>query len=146
MIKKTITYNDYNGNERVEDFYFNLSQAEAMEMELGTTGGLTEMVRRIVAAQDTPSIVAIFKKMIMASYGEKSPDGRRFIKSEELSAAFSQTEAYSKLFMELATNSKLGAEFVNGIVPDPPANTGEKKPANDAQTSGLTVIDRTNNQ
>ena len=145
MIKKTIKYNDYNGNERVEDFYFNLSQAEALEMELGTTGGLTEMVRRIVAAQDTPSIISIFKKMIMASYGEKSPDGKRFIKSEELSTAFAQTEAYSKLFMELATDAKAGAAFVNGIVPDPPANAVEK-PNNDSDTPALTVIDRTDNQ
>lgn len=145
MIKKTIKYNDYNGNERVEDFYFNLSRAEAMEMELGTAGGLTEMVRRIVAAQDTPSIVKVFKEMIMASYGEKSPDGKRFIKSDELATAFAQTEAYSKLFMELATDSNAAAAFVNGIVPDPPANATEK-PANESDTPALTVIDRTDNQ
>ena len=93
MLKKTITYKDYNGVERTEDFYFNLSKAEAMEMELSITGGLTEMIRKIVAAQDTPTIIATFKQIILKAYGEKSPDGRRFIKSEELSKAFSETEA-----------------------------------------------------
>ena len=117
MLKKTIPYKDYNGVERVEDFYFNLSKAEAMEMELSISGGLTEMIRRIVAAQDTPTIIATFKEIILKAYGEKSPDGRRFIKSEELSKAFSETEAYSILYMELATDANAAAEFVNGIVP-----------------------------
>lgn len=117
MLKKTIPYKDYNGVERIEDFYFNLSKAEAMEMELSITGGLTEMIRKIVAAQDTPTIIATFKQIILKAYGEKSPDGRRFIKSEELSKAFSETEAYSILYMELATDANAAAEFVNGIVP-----------------------------
>ena len=117
MLKKTITYKDYNGVERTEDFYFNLSKAEAMEMELSITGGLTEMIRKIVAAQDTPTIIATFKKIILNAYGEKSADGRRFIKSEDLSKAFSETEAYSNLYMELATDANAAAEFVNGIVP-----------------------------
>lgn len=117
MLKKTITYNDYNGNERTEDFYFNLTKAEVMEMEMGTSGGLVEMINRIVAAQDAPAIIAIFKKLVLQAYGEKSPDGKRFIKSEELSTAFSQTEAYSILFMELATNADEAAKFINGIVP-----------------------------
>lgn len=117
MLKKTITYTDYNGSERTEDFYFNLTKAEIMEMEMSTTGGLTEMINRIVAAQDAPAIIEIFKKLILKAYGEKSPDGKRFIKSEELSTAFSQTEAYSQLFMELATNADEASKFVNGIVP-----------------------------
>lgn len=117
MLKKTITYTDYNGTERTEDFYFNLSKAEIMEMELGTTGGLAEMIQKIVAAQDAPAIIKVFKDLILKAYGEKSPDGKRFIKSEELSTAFSQTDAYSQLFMELATNAEEGAKFVNGIVP-----------------------------
>ena len=120
MLKKTITYNDYNGNERTEDFYFNLTKAEIMEMELGTTGGLAEMLTRIVAAQDAPAIIKVFKDLVLKAYGEKSPDGKRFIKSEELSTAFSQTEAYSQLFMELATNADEAAKFVNGIVPAAP--------------------------
>lgn len=117
MIKKTITYTDYSGNERTEDFYFNLSNAEIMEMQMSTTGGLAEMISRIVAAQDAPAIIKIFKDLILKAYGEKSPDGKRFIKSDELSIAFSQTEAYSQLYMELATNAEAAAEFVNNIVP-----------------------------
>ena len=117
MLKKTITYIDYNGTERKEDFYFNLSKAEIMEMEMGTTGGMVEMINRIVAAQDAPAIIDVFKKMILRAYGEKSADGKRFIKSKELSEAFSQTEAYSQLFMELATDADAASKFVNGIVP-----------------------------
>ena len=117
MLKKTITYTDYNGVERKEDFYFNLSKAEVMEMELSTTGGLAEMIKRIVAAQDQPAIIKVFKDLILKAYGEKSPDGKRFVKSPELSDAFAQTEAYSILFMELATNDEAAAKFINGIVP-----------------------------
>lgn len=117
MLKKTITYTDYNGNERTEDFYFNLSKAEVMEMELGTAGGLAEMIRNIVSAQDAPAIINTFKEIILKAYGEKSPDGKRFVKSEEIRTAFSQTEAYSNLFMELSTDAEAGAEFVSGIMP-----------------------------
>ena len=117
MIKKPITYTDYNGNERTEDFYFNLSKAEVMEMEMSTTGGMAEKIQRIVAAQDQTEIIKVFKELILKAYGEKSADGKRFIKSEELSTAFSQTEAYSILFMELATDADKAAEFVNGVVP-----------------------------
>lgn len=117
MLKKTITYTDYNGVERTEDFYFNLTKAELMEMEMGTTGGFAEMVKRVVAAQDAPTIIKVFKSMILKAYGEKSPDGKHFVKSEEIANAFAQTEAYSDLFMELATDSKAAAEFVNGIIP-----------------------------
>lgn len=125
MLKKTITYTDYNGSERIEDFYFNLTKAEVVEMEMSTTGGLAEMIKKIVAAQDAPSIIAIFKKLILKAYGEKSPDGKRFIKSDEISNAFSQTEAYSQLFMELATDADKAAEFVNGITPNVDKNVGK---------------------
>lgn len=117
MLKKTITYKDYNGNERTEDSYFNLTEAEITEMEMSIAGGLAEMIQKIVAAQDVPSIIKVFKELILKSYGEKSPDGKRFIKTEELSTAFSQTEAYSQLFMELATDADAAAAFVNGIIP-----------------------------
>ena len=117
MLKKTITYTDYNGSERTEDFYFNLSKAEVMEMEMSTSGGLAGMIQRIVAAQDAPAIIKIFKDLILKAYGVKSPDGKRFIKSEELSTEFSQTEAYSILFMELSTDADAASEFVTGIVP-----------------------------
>jgi len=117
MLKETRTYTDYDGNERTEDFYFNLTKAEILEMELSTTGGMENMVRRMIAAQDTPELVALFKKLVLAAYGVKSPDGRRFIKSDALREEFSQTEAYSDLFMELATDADKAAAFVNGIVP-----------------------------
>lgn len=117
MLKKTINYTDYNGMERKEDFYFNLNKAEVAEMELSTEGGLAEMIQKIVSSKDTPSIVKIFKDLILKAYGEKTPDGKRFVKSKELSDAFAQTEAYSELFMELATDAETASAFVNGIMP-----------------------------
>ena len=117
MLKKTITYTDYNGNQRTEDYYFNLSKSEIMEMEMSTAGGLAEMLTKIVNTQDAPALVKTFKDLILKSYGEKSPDGKRFIKSEELSTAFYQTEAYSQLFMELSTDADKCAAFINGIIP-----------------------------
>ena len=117
MLKKTITYVDYNGFERTEDFYFNLNKAELMEMEMSTTGGLAESIKKIVAAQDAPAIIKTFKEIILKSYGEKSADSKHFEKNEKISTAFSQTEAYSILFMELATNADEAAKFINGIIP-----------------------------
>ncbi len=117
MLKKTITYEDFDGNKRTEDFYFNLSKVEVLEMEMGVSGGMTQMLNKIVAAQDGERIIKTFKEIILKAYGEKSPDGKRFIKSEELSTAFSQTEAFSQLFMELATDADAAAKFVNGIIP-----------------------------
>lgn len=117
MLKKTIKYTDYNGVERTEDFYFNLSKAEIAEMELEIPGGMSAMLQRITKAQDTPTLVKIFKDLILRSYGVKSDDGKRFIKSQQLKEEFSQTEAYSELFMELATNAESASQFVNGIIP-----------------------------
>ena len=117
MLKKTITYVDYNDVERTEDYYFNLSKAELMEMELSIAGGLSETRDKIIKTKDTPSLVKIFKELVLKAYGVKSPDGKRFIKSDELREEFSQTEAYSQLFMELATNAEAAAAFVNGIIP-----------------------------
>jgi hypothetical protein len=131
MLKKTITYTDYNGVERTEDFYFYLSKADLMEMEMGTTGGFAEMIQKVVNAQDAPAIIKIFKDLILKAYGEKSADGKRFIKNDEIRDAFSQTEAYSQLFMELATDSDAAAKFVNGIMP---ADVSEKI-QNNAETN-----------
>lgn len=117
MLKKTITYTDYNGTERTEDFYFNFSKAEIIEMELSTAGGLTEMIKKIVATKDSPSLIKIFKDLVLKAYGEKSADGKRFIKSEEIAAAFSQTEAYSQLFMDLATDADAAVKFLTGVIP-----------------------------
>lgn len=120
MLKKTITFTDFDGNERTEDFYFNLTKAEITEMEMTTEGGLAKRLEKLVQEQKMDQIILAFKDIIRKSYGEKSPDGRRFIKSKELCDAFEQTEAYSNLFMELATNAEAAAEFVNGIVPQIP--------------------------
>ena len=117
MLKKTITYEDFNGVERKEDFYFNLSKAEIMEMQFGTVGGLDVMLQKIVDAKDVKPIMNTFKMLILKAYGVKSDDGRRFIKSEEIAKEFEQTEAYSILYMELATDDNAAAEFVNGIMP-----------------------------
>lgn len=120
MFKRTLTYKDYDGNERTEDFYFNLTKAECMEMELSTDGGLQNMLDRIVKAKDNKKIVELFKEIILKSYGEKSPDGKHFYKSKEISDAFASTEAYSELFMELATDSEAATSFMNGVVPQIP--------------------------
>lgn len=126
MIKKTITYEDFNGNERTEDFYFHLTKAEIMEMETGVTGGLSGMIRRIMATQDVPKIVEVFKELVIKAYGEKSADGRRFIKTKEVKDAFVETEAYSQIFMELSTNATAASAFVNGIVPADTAAEAQK--------------------
>lgn len=117
MLKKLIKYVDYDGHERSENFYFYMSKAELMEMELGTVGGMQNLIQLIIDKQDIPKIMEAFKTIILKAYGEKSPDGRRFIKSKELSEAFSQTEAYSNLYMELITDANAAATFINGIVP-----------------------------
>lgn len=122
MLKKTVTYVDYNGVERTEDFYFNLSKAEVTEMELSVEGGFSKMLEEIVKSNDNARIIELFKEMVLKAYGEKSADGRRFVKSKELAEAFSQTEAYSEIFMELALDEKAAAAFVNGIMP---ANLGK---------------------
>ena len=127
MLKKVITYTDYNGVERTEPFYFNLTKAEVMEMELTTAGGMAEKIQRIVAAQDHTAIIAVFEDLIQKSYGVKTPDGRGFVKRADDLEAFVATEAYSNLFMELATNAEAASEFVNGIVPADLAKQIDKK-------------------
>lgn len=129
MLKKTITYTDYDGVERTEDYLFNLSQAECMEMELSTTGGMQNLIERIVSEKDSAKIVDIFKKIILKAYGIKSPDGKFFRKSAEISKDFESTEAYSVLFMELATNSDAAAEFIKGVLPNVPNATTPAIPA-----------------
>lgn len=117
MLKKTIIYTDYDGNERKEDFYFNLTRAELLEMNMNEDGGMQKMIEKIIAAQDNKRIFALFKDVILKAYGEKSPDGRRFIKSKEISDGFKQTEAYSILLTEIATDAEKAVAFVNGIIP-----------------------------
>ena len=120
MLKKTITYIDYEGTERTEDFYFNLTKAEVNEMEMSTEGGWLKSLEKIVAAKNGKKIMEEFKSLILKSYGEKSPDGRRFIKNQDVVDAFAQTEAYSDLFIELCSNPDAAAAFVTGIIPSVP--------------------------
>lgn len=134
MLKKTITYVDYNGQQRTEDFYFNLTQAEIMEMEATTAGGYADMLQRIVDAQDQTAIFNTFKDIIMTAYGEKSPDGRRFVKTPEIKDAFVQTEAYSALIMEFFRDPNSAIEFANGILPTSVSN--QTPQLTNAQTTG----------
>lgn len=117
MLKQTITYKDCNDNTRTEDFWFNLSKAEIAELQFGVEGGLGEYMRRIVSAQDIPAIIKLIKELIGKAYGMPSADGRRFVKSKELTEEFFQTEAYSQLFIEISTNAEAAAKFVSGIIP-----------------------------
>ena len=128
MLKKTITYKDYDDVERTEEFHFNLTKAELTEMNLGQTGGLLAIITKITATQDMPKIIELFKDIILRSYGEKSLDGKRFVKSDELTKEFTQTEAYSQLFMELAFDSDSAAAFIKGIVPKDLADQLDSQP------------------
>lgn len=117
MLKKTITYEDFNGNEVSEDFFFHLSKAELVEMEVSHKGGLAESLQKILADEDGKSIIAEFKNIILSAYGKRSEDGKRFVKNSTTREEFESSEAYSALFMELVTNADAAVEFVNGIVP-----------------------------
>lgn len=117
MLKKTITFDDYNGKTVTEDFYFNLTKAELVELQMSEKDGFSEALELIVKSEDGKMIIEHFKKIILLSYGEKSDDGRRFKKTDELREEFAQTEAYSSLFIELATDANAATEFINGIVP-----------------------------
>ena len=118
MIKKTVTFKDLNGKERTETHYFHFYEAEIMEMELSVEGGFSARVQKMIDAQDQPSLIAAIKKFVLDAYGVKSDDGRQFIKNDAVRAAFVQSPAYSKIFMELVLNDVVAAEFVKGVVPD----------------------------
>lgn len=122
MISEKIKYYDYDGNEREETFWFNLSKAECMELELSADGGMEKLINKIVSEQDNKKMIEIFKEIILKSYGEKSSDGKYFRKSPDISDRFASTEAYSELFMKLATDADYATKFINGILPDVPKN------------------------
>ena len=117
MLKKTITYEDYDGNERTEDFYFNLNEAELTELRLSRSGGLEVMLERIVKEQDAPTIIATVKEILLKAYGKKSDDGKVFMKSPEISHEFECTEAYNDLFMEICGSPESAANFFNALLP-----------------------------
>lgn len=117
MYKETVKYIDYDGNEREEDFYFNFTKAELMEMQFSAEGGLEKHIQSIIAAKDSKKILETFKDIVIKAYGVKSPDGRKFIKNDEVRADFVQTEAYSEIFTKFATDDAAAAAFINGIIP-----------------------------
>lgn len=122
MIKWPITYTDYNGEEHTEDFYFNLNKAEVMEMNLEANGSYAEYLQRIVETRDGKKMAYEYKRLILKSYGEKDADGRRFVKSKELSDAFEQSEAFSELYMQLATEDGAAVKFMEGVMPKIPSD------------------------
>lgn len=126
MVKKTITYIDYDGTERTEDFYFNLSEAEVTEMQLSVEGGMRGYIEKIVAAKSQLELVKLFKEILLHSYGKKSLDGRLFVKNEANTAEFVANPAYSKIYMELVTDTDAATRFVNALIP---ANTQNQNPA-----------------
>lgn len=117
MIKKTIAYTDFDGNERKEDFYFHLTEAEIAEWELSVEGGLSKQLLSIMKSKDVRKIIPIYKKLLLKSYGVKSPDGRKFIKNDEVRDDFMQTQAFSDLYMKLALDAEEGSNFIKGIMP-----------------------------
>lgn len=129
MLKKTMTYVDYDRNKRTEDFYFNLNKAELAQMSMSQAGGFEKFFNKITQQQDVAKIANLFKELILKSYGEKSDDGKRFIKSAELSEAFSQTEAFSDLYVEMIQDPQKAIEFCTGIIPADMANSQEVKDA-----------------
>nr|DAH80819.1 MAG TPA: hypothetical protein [Caudoviricetes sp.] len=117
MYKITETYTDYDDNQRTEDFYFNYSEAELTDLQFSVSGGLAGMIDKIIKTNDMPKLVELFRELIQKAYGEKSNDGRRFMKSPELTKEFTETVAYSQIYMRLATDSKAAQEFINKVVP-----------------------------
>ena len=118
MLKKTVTYKDYNDVERTESYYFHFNEAEILDMEMSVEAGFAERVQRIVDAKDQTSLLKVIKKFVLDAYGVKSEDGKRFIKNDQVRDEFVQCPAYSMIFMELVTNDVMAAEFVNNVVPD----------------------------
>lgn len=117
MLKHTITYKDFNDEEVTEDLYFNITETELIELEVEHKEGLQEWVRAIIAAKDRKTMIAEFQRIILLAYGEKSPDGKSFIKNDELREKFKQTAAYNALFVQLATEEDAAATFIQGVVP-----------------------------
>ena len=140
MLEKKITYTDFNGIERTETFRFNLNKAEILEMELGTAGGLTQMIEKLVEINDYPQIMKLYKTFILKSYGEKSLDGKTFVKNEELSTKFEQSGAYAELFMELLSDPEKASAFVNGVMPRVQTVSDHEKPELKLEDSGSNLI------
>lgn len=141
MLKKTVTYTDYNGVERTEDFYFNLTRSELMEMHLTTEGGMDEKINSIIKAKSQPELEKLFKEILLKSYGKKSPDGRLFMKNDEIRAEFEASPVYDELYMKLFTDENTAADFVNGVIPQvqPKANPAMQMAATANAAHALTL-------
>ena len=135
MFVKTVTYTDYNGVEKTENFYFNLSKSELIDMELTTPGGFSNYLQKLIDSKDYPLIVKMVKRLILMSYGIKSPDGKRFMKSDQISEEFAQSPAYDKIYMEFVTDVNAGADFVNGLIPDDMVDAVNNAIAKNAKTN-----------
>lgn len=142
MLKETISYIDYNDVERKEDFYFNLNKAELMNMSLSVDGGLEAKIRKIIQTKNVPELQKIFQDLILKSYGQKSDDGKRFIKSEELTKEFTESEAYVNLYMELSMNAEKAVKFINGIMPKDYVKEMDKIDINDKEAIDKLVYDQ----
>lgn len=118
MYTRTFKFQDWDGNQREETWYFALSDAELTEWELSTSGGLTEYIKRIQETQDVPKLIDLYKELILKTVGKKDADGRRFRKSAEIAQEFIEIGAYSELYMELATQADAGAKFINALISD----------------------------
>ncbi len=139
MVKKTITYVDYDGTERTEDFYFNLSEAEITEMQLSVEGGMRGYIEKIIAAKSQLELVKLFKDILLRSYGKKSLDGRLFVKNEANTAEFVASPAYSIIYMELVTDTEAATKFVNGLIPAGSQNPAMAMAATDNAAPALTL-------
>lgn len=117
MLKKTVNYTNFDGEEVSEVLYFNLTKAELMELEMSYEGGFSNYIKKIVDSKDAQALVTVFKDLIVKSYGVRSENGKSIIKNEKLREEFLGSEAYSELFMELISDQKAGEAFFNAVVP-----------------------------
>ena len=117
MYVEKIKYTDYDGNEREEPVMFELSEAEVVEMDLITPGGMNQLLQRIIDAKDMPSLITEFKNILLKSYGVKSPDGRHFIKTPEKVQEFVSSPIYSMMFMKMATDEEYASNFIKRVLP-----------------------------
>lgn len=138
MTKETITYHDLDGNLITEDFYFNLYESEIVELNFSEKGGLEKYIEKITKAEDMQLLIKLFKEIVLMAYGERGEDGKSFVKSEAAKTRFSQTEAYSNLFMALATDDEKAAEFIKKVVPAPKAQPQDKLPKKNSKVKKLT--------
>lgn len=143
MLKKTITYTDYDGMERTEDFWFNLSKTELTKLDAELPGGVLGVLRKIIDKKDRKALVDFIETLILRSYGEKTLDGKRFVKTPDMAEEFMQTPAYDELFMSILSDTDSQTNFINGVIPQSMAKeieqTDKKQVENALAEQGLHV-------